>query len=59
MTLIMVYSGAQNDQEIGPLTPDSTHLWLYLKLTCKLGRMWNKQVENIWENNQRLEFWPI
>ena len=54
----MIYLGAQNDPEIGPLGPifntplKLAQIDMYTKPDAKL-------VENFWENGERPEFWLI
>ena len=58
MTWIMIYLGAQNDPEIGPLGPifstplKVAQIDMYTKTDAK-------PVGNFLENNQRPEFWLI
>ena len=58
MTWIMIYLGAQNDPEIGPLGPTFNtplkvaQIDMYTKNDAK-------PVGNFWENYQRPKFWLI
>ena len=58
MTWIMIYLGAQNDMEIGPLGPifntplQVAQIDMYIKTDAQ-------PVGSFWENDQRPEFWLI
>ena len=58
ITWIMIYLGAQNDPEIGPLGPIFNTL-LKLAQIDMYTKTDAQPVGNIWENDQRPEFWLI